>query len=67
MVSVLETVWLYPIYTCVQDITKQNIYPYMKGEHPMKPRRSILSVPGHVEKMTAKDLNSEADVVMLDM
>ena len=33
----------------------------------MKPRRSILSVPGHVEKMTAKALNSEADVVMLDM
>lgn len=33
----------------------------------MKPRRSILSVPGHVEKMHVKALNSEADVVMLDM
>ncbi len=33
----------------------------------MKPRRSILSVPGHVQKMHAKALNSEADVVMLDM
>ena len=32
----------------------------------MKPRRSILSVPGHVEKMHTKALNSEADVVMLD-
>ncbi|MBW2635522.1 MAG: CoA ester lyase, partial [Deltaproteobacteria bacterium] len=33
----------------------------------MKPRRSILSVPGHVQKMHAKALNSEADVIMLDM
>ena len=33
----------------------------------MKPRRTILSVPGHVRKMHAKALNSEADVVMLDM
>jgi len=33
----------------------------------MKPRRSILSVPGHVQKMHAKALNSAADVVMLDM
>ena len=33
----------------------------------MKPRRTILSVPGHVQKMHAKALNSEADVVMLDM
>jgi citrate lyase beta subunit len=33
----------------------------------MKPRRSILSVPGHVQKMHAKALNSEADGVMLDM
>lgn len=33
----------------------------------MKPRRSILSVPGHVQKMHVKALKSEADVVMLDM
>jgi citrate lyase beta subunit len=33
----------------------------------MKPRRSILSVPGHVEKMHAKANNSAADVVMLDL
>ena len=33
----------------------------------MKPRRSILSVPGHVQKMHAKALKSGADVVMLDM
>ncbi|MCG6908593.1 MAG: CoA ester lyase [Deltaproteobacteria bacterium] len=33
----------------------------------MKPRRSILSVPGHVQKMHAKALDSSADVVMLDM
>jgi len=33
----------------------------------MKPRRSILSVPGHVQKMHAKALNSAADVIMLDM
>ncbi|MFO7685825.1 MAG: CoA ester lyase [Desulfobacterales bacterium] len=33
----------------------------------MKPRRSILSVPGHVEKMHAKARQSRADVVMLDL
>ena len=33
----------------------------------MKPRRSILSVPAHREKMHAKALNSQADVVMLDL
>lgn len=33
----------------------------------MKPRRSILSVPGHVEKMHLKAAASEADVVMLDL
>jgi citrate lyase beta subunit len=33
----------------------------------MKPRRSTLSVPGHVQKMHAKAVNCEADVVMLDM
>ena len=33
----------------------------------MKPRRTILSVPGHVQKMHTKALNSEADVVMLDI
>jgi len=33
----------------------------------MKPRRSILSVPGHIEKMHAKACQSPADVVMLDL
>jgi len=33
----------------------------------MKPRRSILSVPGHVEKMHLKASQSAADVVMLDL
>lgn len=33
----------------------------------MKPRRSILSVPGHIEKMHAKAAQSKADVVMLDL
>ena len=33
----------------------------------MKPRRSILSVPGHIEKMHRKASQSPADVVMLDL
>ncbi|MFC1813012.1 HpcH/HpaI aldolase/citrate lyase family protein [Thermodesulfobacteriota bacterium] len=33
----------------------------------MKPRRSILSVPGHIEKMHAKACRSKADVVMFDL
>ncbi len=33
----------------------------------MTPRRSILSVPGHVAKMHVKALNSAADIVMLDL
>lgn len=33
----------------------------------MKPRRSNLSVPGHVAKMHAKASESAADVVMLDL
>ena len=33
----------------------------------MKPRRSNLSVPGHVAKMHAKAAESAADVVMLDL
>lgn len=33
----------------------------------MQPRRSILSVPGHIEKMHLKALPSPADVVMLDL
>jgi len=33
----------------------------------MKPRRSILSVPGHVEKMHVKAAQSRADVIMLDL
>ena len=33
----------------------------------MKPRRSILSVPGHMEKMHRKALPGVADVVMLDL
>jgi len=33
----------------------------------MKPRRSILSVPGHIEKMHAKACQSKADGVILDL
>ncbi len=33
----------------------------------MKPRRTVLSVPGHVEKMHDKALNSGSDAVMLDL
>lgn len=33
----------------------------------MKPRRSNLSVPGHLKKMHAKANDSNADVVMLDL
>ena len=33
----------------------------------MKPRRSILSVPGHIEKMHLKASTSSADVIMLDL
>jgi malyl-CoA/(S)-citramalyl-CoA lyase len=33
----------------------------------MKPRRSILSVPGHLAKMHPKALASQPDVVMLDL
>ncbi len=33
----------------------------------MKPRRSILSVPGHVEKMHHKASRYQADVIMLDL
>ena len=36
-------------------------------EMPMKPQRTTLSVPGHMEKMHAKALASDADVVMLDL
>ena len=38
----------------------------IKGEF-MKPRRSNLSVPGHVEKMHGKACVSKADVIMLDL
>jgi len=33
----------------------------------MRPRRSILSVPGHVEKMHRKAADGNADAVMLDL
>ncbi len=33
----------------------------------MKLRRTILSVPGHIQKMHEKALNSNADAVMLDL
>ncbi len=33
----------------------------------MKPNRSILSVPGHIEKMHRKAVQSNADVIMLDL
>ena len=33
----------------------------------MKLRRTVLSVPGHIQKMHDKALNSDADAVMLDL
>ena len=33
----------------------------------MPPRRSILSVPGHMEKMHAKALGSPADGILFDL
>lgn len=33
----------------------------------MKPRRSILSVPGHIEKMHHKAIASDVDVIMFDL
>ncbi|PID73433.1 MAG: CoA ester lyase [Desulfobacterales bacterium] len=33
----------------------------------MKPRRSILSVPGHVKKMHVKSSAGDADIIMLDL
>ena len=33
----------------------------------MKPRRSNLSVPGHLQKMHVKAQDSQADVIMLDL
>ena len=33
----------------------------------MRPRRSVLSVPGHVKKMHAKACQSKTDVIMLDL
>ena len=33
----------------------------------MKPRRSILSVPGHIEKMHTKASQRDVDVIMLDL
>jgi citrate lyase subunit beta/citryl-CoA lyase/malyl-CoA/(S)-citramalyl-CoA lyase len=44
----------------------QDVYRKAKG-YPMKPRRSILSVPGHQEKMHAKAAKSTADAVILDL
>ena len=38
-----------------------------KEKITMKPRRSVLSVPGHVEKMHAKACQSKTDVIMLDL
>ena len=42
-------------------------YNYTKKDIRMKPRRSNLSVPGHMAKMHAKALSSAADVIMLDL
>ena len=33
----------------------------------MKPRRSVLTVPGHIEKMHTKAAQSKADVILLDL
>lgn len=41
--------------------------PFSAGIESMKPRRSSLSVPGHVKKMHTKAGQSAADVVMLDL
>jgi malyl-CoA/(S)-citramalyl-CoA lyase len=37
------------------------------GEITMKPRRSTLSVPGHIKKMHLKASQRQVDVVMLDL
>lgn len=37
------------------------------GDNIMKPRRSTLSVPGHIEKMHLKASQRPVDVVMLDL
>jgi malyl-CoA/(S)-citramalyl-CoA lyase len=39
----------------------------MESYRIMKPRRTVLSVPGHIEKMHDKALNSSSDAVMLDL
>ncbi len=39
----------------------------MPGGNIMKPRRSTLSVPGHIEKMHVKASRQQVDVVMLDL
>ncbi|MCU7493690.1 MAG: CoA ester lyase [Ignavibacteria bacterium] len=36
-------------------------------EFSSKPRRSVLSVPGHIQKMHLKASKSNADVIMLDL
>ncbi|MGE5352677.1 MAG: HpcH/HpaI aldolase/citrate lyase family protein [Acidobacteriota bacterium] len=36
-------------------------------EFSSKPRRSVLSVPGHIQKMLLKASKSNADVIMLDL
>ena len=39
----------------------------MESHRFMKLRRTVLSVPGHVEKMHDKALNSSSDAIMLDL
>jgi len=44
-----------------------NFWKISGGNKYMKPRRSILSIPGHVKKMHKKAGQSMVDVVMLDL
>ena len=37
------------------------------GDNIMKPRRTTLSVPGHIEKMHVKASQGDVDVIMLDL
>jgi citrate lyase beta subunit len=50
----------------MNDYTTQ-LMQNMETHRSMKPRRTVLSVPGHIEKMHDKALNSGSDAVMLDL
>ena len=44
-----------------------NPHIFKQRSAPVKPQRTTLSVPGHLEKMHAKAIASNADAVMLDL